>query len=266
MGYNQTSYILYTFPHDPSGPTDDSLCYIMWCCQNPYNLYTLQLLQRGLQSRLCINRGSRARGCSASTACHAPLGLTDYYPECSDAWAECPCCALCLHGLWGFTNLFQWLQSSLHSLWTQQELQPVQSRNQDHISAGESVPPVRRRRRGWRCWRWRTMAAATSAGASPPPPRWYHIWHHIIQWYHNYVISHNGDIRQNYMTSCMMSCVIWFYPFFGSCDIMEMCMISYMMSWKNPHITWPKEWVNTYHIWYHIWYHMWYHTRNCNII
>jgi hypothetical protein len=69
-------------------------------------------------------------------------------------------------------------------------------------------------------WRWRTMVRATSS-TSPPPPRSHHIWHHIIQWHHNYVISHNGDIRQNYMKSHMLSCVIWFYPFFGSCDIVK---------------------------------------------
>ncbi len=107
-------------------------------------------------------------------------------------------------------NLLQWLQGSLYSLWTQYKMQPDQSGNQDCTGPGQSVAPVQP------LYRFRSIVAPVL------PNRWYHIWHHIIQWYHNYVISHNGDIRQNYMTSYMMSCVIWFYPFFGSCDIVKM--------------------------------------------
>ena len=62
-----------------------------------------------------------------------------------------------------------------------------------------------------------TMAAATSA--SPPSTRLYHIWHHKIEWHHNYVISHNGDITVFYVISYMISWCDTILPFLGSCDV-----------------------------------------------
>ena len=64
------------------------------------------------------------------------------------------------------------------------------------------------------------MAAATSASAGRPPPR--SVISHMIShnWlYHNYVISHNGDITvflHDITYEIMCDTIL---PFLGSCDV-----------------------------------------------
>ena len=226
----------------------------MWSGIKPYNLYTFQSLQRGLQLRPCITWGSRARCCNPSTACHAPHGLT----SASVQWS-------CLDRMSVLCAMHAWA-AKVHPPSSMTTNQPPFTMGAARVAtgpSGESRPFRSRsihRPSSLATARLAELEAEDHGGRNQRQrqPAATQVISHMIShnWlYHNYVISHN----------CEITCVLHDITYDIMCDIdlpvswvmwcSEKGMMSCVISWKIDDITWPKKRVNQYHIWYHIWYH-----------